>query len=206
MKVITNCGGQWNRKAGHHIFDSDPRAKLGMALETGVAIDDKQKWQSFYTPSELADEVVQLANVRGQLVLEPSAGEGALADSCMKAGALAVQCIEMNPESAAKLEAKGYTNTCADFLTQAPAPYTRIVMNPPFTRGTDLKHVAHALKWLAPGGRLVAIMAGSDGSRLERTLAGCDWEVQDVPAGTFKESGTNIRTMILIADKHRSFE
>ena len=35
--------------------------------------------------------------------------------------------------------------------------FDRIVMNPPFTNGDDIKHIMHALKMLKPGGRLVAI-------------------------------------------------
>ena len=37
--------------------------------------------------------------------------------------------------------------------------FDRIVMNPPFANGDDIKHIMHALKMLKPGGRLVAICA-----------------------------------------------
>ena len=37
--------------------------------------------------------------------------------------------------------------------------FDRVVMNPPFCRGRDLDHVRHALRFVAPGGRLVAIMS-----------------------------------------------
>ncbi len=32
-------------------------------------------------------------------------------------------------------------------------------MNPPFANGQDIKHITHALRYLSPGGRLVAICA-----------------------------------------------
>ena len=50
-------------------------------------------------------------------------------------------------------------------LTPATAPigfrcqFERVVMNPPFNKGQDLKHIAHAVThWLRPGGQLVAVM------------------------------------------------
>jgi hypothetical protein len=59
-KVLLNAGGKWNRSAKAHVFNGDPLAKLGLILETGVAIDEKKKWQAFYTPPELADETSRL--------------------------------------------------------------------------------------------------------------------------------------------------
>lgn len=205
MKVVTGAGGRWNKKAGAHTFETDPRQKLGLVLESGVAVNEKKKWQAFYTPSELAEEIAAMADVKGHLVLEPSAGDGALADACMKAGAFQVRCIEMNPEAVTKLEAKGYTLPCnADFLTQKPAsPYKRIVMNPPFTKNQDIKHIAHALTWLDMDGLLVAVMLGNtERPKLKEILNGHDWKIRDVPAGAFKESGTNIKTAILTVRIH----
>jgi len=204
-KALVNAGGKWNTKAQAHIFDGDPRQKLGLMLETGVAVDEKKKWQAFYTPPELAEEIAAMADVKGHLVLEPSAGDGALADACMKAGAFQIRCIEMNPEAVAKLEDKGYSPPCnADFLTQKPAsPYKRIVMNPPFTKNQDIKHIAHALTWLDVDGLLVAVMLGNtERPKLKEMLNGHDWKIRDVPAGAFKESGTNIKTAILTVRIH----
>lgn len=202
--ALVAAGGKWNTREQGHIFPSDPRPKLGLMLETGVAVDEagnkKKKLQAFYTPKPLADEIAQLANVKGQFVLEPSAGRGALVEACARAGARGVVCVELDPESAEQLKADGLTNvTCADFLTLQPnRKYSRIVMNPPFTRGQDIKHVEHALKWLAPDGVLVSVMlADGDRPKLKEVLNGHDWKLRDVPAGAFKESGTNIATAIL---------
>ncbi len=52
-KVIVNCGGKWDRFKKGHVFPSDPRAKLGIALDTGVAEDTKKTLQAFYTPAAL---------------------------------------------------------------------------------------------------------------------------------------------------------
>jgi 16S rRNA G1207 methylase RsmC len=122
----------------------------------------------------------------------------------MKAGAMDVYCIEMNPESAVQLRAKGYSTVLtSNFLTTPPGSgYQRIVMNPPFTKNQDIKHVAHALTWLAPGGLLVAVMLGNtERPKLKEVLDGYDWDFIEVPAGAFKESGTNIKTAILTVQR-----
>ena len=56
--------------------------------------------------------------------------------------------------------ALGGTVTCMDFLETTPEPvYDRVIMNPPFTRGADAKHVLHALGFVKPGGLLVSVMS-----------------------------------------------
>lgn len=203
-KALVAAGGKWQRGAQAHVFDSDPRLKLGLMLETGVAVDEKKQFQAFFTPTALADELVQLGNVEGQTVLEPSAGHGALADACRVRGAAAVACVELNPEAAARLEAKGYPVTCGDFLAQPPQPtFDRVVMNPPFTKNQDLKHVEHALGFLKPGGVLVAIMsANTSRPKFKALLATLeDYQVIQVPAGAFKEAGTSVPTIMLRAER-----
>lgn len=208
-KALENLGGKWNKKAKAHVFASDPVSRLAAALGTGIASDDdneglnarkeKKLYQAFFTPSELARQIVAVADVNGARVLEPSAGLGALADACDEAGASIVNCIEINPEFVATLKAKGYSVTEGDFLQMATNRlYHRIVMNPPFTKNQDIAHVEHALRWLAPGGVLVAIMGGSTQrpgfvDLIERTGA----EVRPLPEGAFKESGTNVATVLV---------
>jgi len=81
-KVLKAAGGKWDRKAGAHLFDRDPREALGLAIETGEATNLKQQFQAFYTPAPLAARMAELADVKpGMLVLEPSAGMGALAEA-----------------------------------------------------------------------------------------------------------------------------
>jgi predicted RNA methylase len=217
-KALTNAGGKWKKGTGH-VFPSDPRAKLDLALETGVSVDEKKKFQAFYTPAALAAEVVQLAEVSGKSVLEPSAGAGAIVKECFAQGAKHATAVELNPEaflllgglSVPSLYTPGVHFACyeADFLSLSgrtlPA-FDRVVMNPPFTKGQDIEHVLHALKFLKPGGRLVAIMSPTVPASAKFSAgvlaAGCmpaKW--RKVPEGTFKESGTNIRTVIAIIDK-----
>lgn len=204
-KALLTAGGKWDRTAKAHVFPSDPLPALGIMLATGVAVDHagnhKKAMQAFYTPDPVADVVANLANVRGQHVFEPSAGRGALVTACLRAGAERVSCVELDPESTPYLyELSGVVWIAeTDFLTLPVArQFDRIVMNPPFARGSDIEHVAQAMKWLAPGGTLVSIMSAAiQRPKLVALLGDLEHDFIPVEAGAFKESGTNIATVIL---------
>ncbi len=199
-KVIVNLGGKWNRSRKAHLFAKDPRAMIEEALGTGKAVDQKKALQAFFTPPALAQRIAELADVRGHVVLEPSAGEGALAVACMNAGAKDVYCVEIESERAAALRALSFTTETMDFLDRKPSgvKFTRIVMNPPFSKNQDIAHVAHALKFLLPGGKLTAIMAANPTRKGFVALqAGVDCRYTYNEEGAFKESGTNVRTLTL---------
>lgn len=198
-KALMNAGGKWNTKSQAHIFSGDPAPKIAAMLETGVAENEKKKYQAFHTPPALALEIAEMADVLGAKVLEPSAGHGALADACRSAGAADVSCVELHSEAAAKLRAKRYQVVEGDFLTLKAEPsFDRVVMNPPFTRDQDIAHVRAALMWLRPGGMLVSVMAGNkERPRLATLLRGLDHDLEDLPSGAFKQSGTSVATMLL---------
>lgn len=195
-KAIVTAGGKWKSgKVRAHVFPGDAREALGMALETGVVIDTKKVRQAFYTPQVVADEVAMIAGVEGMRVLEPSAGDGALVDACRKFGAREVECIEMEPKCRESLEAKADGVKIADFLAEKPsAVYDLVVMNPPFAKGQDVKHVSHAVKWLKPGGKLYAIVPAKDCPKLAGLGART---VKEFAAGSFKESGTSVATRLI---------
>lgn len=219
-KVLLNAGGCWSKKQKGHLFASDPTAILGLTLETGQIdnlVDDakaeKKAFQAFYTPADFARHVVELADLRaGHYVLEPSCGEGALVRAILECGAdwAGLTAVELNPKAIAVT--RDLIAACddevnlieGDFL-QTPlrkGEFDRIVMNPPFSGNQDLTHVARALTLLAPGGILVAIMSPNTArTAFTDLIFGHDFEIEEVPAGTFKESGTNIATIILIIRK-----
>src|SRR5580700_484335 len=176
-KVLTNAGGRWNRWSKSHLFPSDPRMRLGLVLDTGKSTSEKQELQAFFTPREIADEMAALANVRDRAVLEPSAGHGALVEACVRAGARSVKCFDINQAFCDKLTSDGLTGVvCMDFLALKVQnrQYERVVMNPPFTKNQDIKHVSHALKFIVPGGRLVSLMAGNSDRKWFRDIqSGC---------------------------------
>ena len=163
----------------------------------------------FATPPALADEVVRLADVGyNDRVLEPSAGDGALALALSRVDrASRLTCIEIHPERAATLRGLGLKVIEADFLAFEPQrTFERVVMNPPFVAGLDVRHVDHALRWLAPGGRLVAIMSAGVRFRSDHAAREFREEIDrrggvfiDNDPDAFATSGTRVRTVTLVA-------
>lgn len=210
-KVLETAGGKWNRAQQAHIFTDDPRETLGLAVASGAILDTKKATQAFYTPEAVARSVVHLASVDGKTVLEPSAGVGALALECRQSGG-SVTCVESNPTSCDKLKALRFVALCADFL-QCSHPrdlstFDRVVMNPPFTAGQDIAHVTHAFGFLKRGGRLVSITSPSwettqnkKATAFRELVRNYGYISERLSAGAFKESGTEISTLILILDK-----
>lgn len=177
----------------------------------------------FPTPAHIAKRVLSEAGVHTEethsgrypvlSVLEPSAGEGALALPAYKAGH-DVACVELDHDRAEALRAAGLSVSRRDFLSMIPADFgrqfDRIVMNPPFDRGLDVEHVSHALKFLAPGGRLVAIMSAGTEFREDAKTAAFRREVidrrggyfRDLPPGSFAPA-TNVNTALLVIGGRR---
>jgi phospholipid N-methyltransferase len=163
--------------------------------------------QLFPTPSRVAEEMVRRADLEpGHKVLEPSAGTGPLLRAIAAAGVdpADVTAVEINRRLAEALPATLAGRVFAeDFLTvDLGGPFDRIVMNPPFERAADIQHVRRAFEQLAPGGRLVAIVA--DGPRQREHLRpwvieqGGAWEEQ--APDTFAEQGTNVRVVMLVVE------
>lgn len=204
-KVLQAIGGKWDRKAKAHIFDGDAEALIGDVLVSGEYFRTKQDFGQFDTPSDLAERVVAIAGVSsGSVVLEPSAGIGRIAHAARAAGGL-VTCYEIDPSRAQALRNVFPDVFMADFLGSEPDPvYTSVVMNPPFSRQADIDHVIHAFRFLAPGGRLVAIMSASVAFRQNAKTASfremvsfSGGTIESLPDGTFRESGTMVNTVIV---------
>lgn len=170
-------------------------------LKAGVQVVSAP--QLFPTPTEVARQVVELADIRaGHLVLEPSAGTGALIDAIDPVRRIVnVRAVEVNARLVDRLRARKNPHVevwCADFLTCNGdlGTFDRIVMNPPFERGSDIKHIRHAQGLLREGGRLVAICAAGPRQREAFEPEAEAWI--DLPDDTFKAQGTGVRTAIVV--------
>lgn len=128
------------------------------ALERSI-IGQKVGLDFFPTPAAQAQKMIALANIKqGDRVLEPSAGNGNLADAAAAAGAV-VDVIEISPQLQEILKAKGFNLVDTNFDNFNPEqPYDAIIMNPPWSNNLDIKHVMKAYEMLKSGGTLVAIM------------------------------------------------
>lgn len=112
-----------------------------------------------------------------QPILEPSAGDGALARqihavadirhdpktgeldrySTSKAKEFDLDCVELSSDFRAKLKKDGFRVVHDDFLTFRPAKkYAAIIMNPPFSAGAA--HLLKALEIMKDGGKIRCLL------------------------------------------------
>ena len=208
-KILETIGGKWSKKDGAHVFKEDVGDMIEDIIATGAYRNVKKDFQQYDTPENLAERVVDLADIKPEmLVLEPSAGLGVIALAAAAKGAL-VDMYEIDQNRYEHLinlniRLSGVAKP-QDFLTAEPSPiYDRVTMNPPFNRAQDIAHVTHALRFLKPGGTLVSIMSpgvkfrqGKKYDEFRALMDAHDGEIFDVDEGTFKESGTQIRTVIV---------
>jgi protein-L-isoaspartate O-methyltransferase len=208
-EVIEGVGGRWDKQTGAHVFPSDAAEAIAPVLASGHVTtlrEVRQASQYFPTPPAIVARLVDLAELKpGMEVLEPSAGRGAIATALAERGAV-VDCVEREAEHAAALEQTGVARavTVADFLAVPAAPkYDRVVMNPPFTKGADVQHVTHALRFLKPDGLLVAVMSqavtwqGKEVAKFRALVEHRGGSVEAVPEGAFAESGTDVATVLV---------
>ncbi len=217
-KVLGAMGGKWDRRARGHIFSGDPRKKIAEALEIGEVVDTKKTYEFFETPAEIANLMVHrgvvfgdLASNIGNYILEPSAGEGAIADVIRAhVPSYNIHVVEIDPEKREILKAKGYRIIGKDFLKTKKKKllYDRVIMNPPFSNGKDIDHVMHAFRFLRPGGRLVSVMSGGTVFRSDKKATKFrDFVdrhgglIEPLPEGAFEASGTGVNTVLLTLDK-----
>lgn len=211
-KVLEGLGGKWNRKLGGHLYPAgdDPREALENVIETGSFKKPTDITGYFPTPAQLADEVVARASLAAGLrVLEPSIGQGHLADAVKRACPdVRLIGVEFNPKNAA-LARQRHDVIDGDFLAQTPDPsFDRVVMNPPFAKGQEVTHLLHAYDFLKDDGRLVAVMSGAVEFRGDRRYAGLrtalaimGGTIDPNPDGAFRSSGTDVRTVTVCLDR-----
>jgi hypothetical protein len=205
---------------GHLFFEKDTLTDINKALAEfyGSVLPDtteekptkkqastavSKDLQYYATPAKVVDHVVgELYQIKGKKVLEPNCGCGRFMDALRKAGAKPYG-IEVDALRAAQTRAKGHTVLTANFLETVPTgDFDAVVMNPPFYGQHYAKHVLHAFKFLKPGGKLTAILPAT--ARYDHGLlddlgvrSSYDRRWEDLPVGSFSESGTNINTTIL---------
>ncbi|HUW45751.1 MAG TPA: RsmD family RNA methyltransferase [Dehalococcoidia bacterium] len=207
-KVLEASGGKWNRKAKAHIFDGDAFSRIDQIILSGEVEIPKDEFNYFPTPSVVVDRLMDIAEIaEGMSLLEPSAGKGSIAHRCVEEGAI-VECYELMESNFQYLIDQEEFNFVGneDFLTvdHTSKKFDRVVMNPPFAKQADIKHVLHALKFLKPNGLLVAVMSAGVTFR-ENSLTKefrdlvdeRGGSIEKLPDGAFKESGTMVNTVIV---------
>lgn len=193
--VLKAIGGVWCNNNKCWMFDYFA-GKLIMEICAAGCIPDQKSHQFYPTPESVAQVAVEMAEIgEGMLCLEPSAGQGGLADLMPKDQTC---CIEVSKLHCQILTAKGYNAILADFLKFEPAcSYDRVVMNPPYSEGRWKAHTEHAAGMVKGGGILVAILPASARNKYELDGFDCSWS--EVFENEF--SGTSVKVAILKAIK-----
>ncbi len=176
-----------------------PEERTERRRQTSTAVS---KDLAFYgTPRKVLDFMAQHYELPHGMVLEPSAGEGAILDWIKEVSPDASTIgVEVDVTRALKCINKGHRVLRGNFLEQPAEPiYDFVVMNPPFVGKHYQKHVDHAKKFLKPGGRLLAILPATamyDHGYVDDDPRGWHSKWRDLPTGSFSESGTNVQTGI----------
>lgn len=205
-KILEDLGGKWNKKEKAHLFTNDPSDVLDEIINTGEWTDKKKEYQFFETPSQLAKRMVELADIDNEdILLEPSAGKGSILSNFPKD--CSYTAIELMSENCEYLENLGYMVVKKDFL-EVTTFADKIIMNPPFTKHQDVKHILHAWECLRDGGTLVSIVSESPFFREDKISKEFrDWleennaDVESLESGEFKESGTMVKTRLIVVKK-----
>lgn len=193
--VLSSIGGVLTSD-GWYQFDYEPSEVVAEIICSGC-IPDQKSHQFYPTPENVAHEAVELAGIEeGQLVLEPSAGQGGLADLLPKES---TTCVEISELHCSILKSKGFNAINADFIKFAASAhkFDRIVMNPPFSEGRAQLHVETAASLLNLSGRLIAILPAS--FKGKSLLPGFNVTWSRIYENEF--SGTSVSVVIMCADK-----
>lgn len=178
--------------------DANALSDLANMLD-GIEILSAQKQYDFYpTPELIVKQAQELLEHDGEsIILEPSCGNGDL----IKGLTRFVEAIEINPDCRNILLDKNIDIVAEDFESFNPTyKYKYILMNPPFSKLRDAKHILKAYDLLETGGTIVAIASIGILTRTDKYSV----QVQSLISKQvifdnkeFKQAGTNIGTVLL---------
>ena len=168
----------------------------------------------YATPEPVGLKMVQWAGVhKGDDVLEPSAGDGAIGRWVSEDANLVM--IEPSNELASRAQLANTSATIhnGDFEAHnTMIKYDAIVMNPPFGHAGSLalEHVKKACKHLRDGGRVVALVPNSPNllkglEEWQDSAAGKEFYLVakvGLPASTFENANTSVNTFVMILERH----
>lgn len=168
----------------------------------------------YATPEPVGLKMVQWAGVhKGDDVLEPSAGDGAIGRWVSEDANLVM--IEPSNELASRAQLANTTATVHNGsfeVHNTMIKYDAIVMNPPFGHAGSLalEHVKKACKHLREGGRVVALVPNSPNllkglETWQQTKEGQEFYMVakvSLPSSTFENANTSVNTFVMILERH----
>ena len=202
-KKIELIGGKWDRKTKGFLFKQDPR-ELFEAIKNGENKNLKKEYQFFETPKELARQLVTFLELDTKTVLEPSAGQGAIVravnESRPQIRVSHCELMELN-----RMQFVGDSELVGEDFLALPLDFQfdAVIANPPFAKNQDIDHfhkmLQHARK------KIICIMSNhwrfsqnKKETAFREFLEANQAMVLDLPAGTFKDSGTNVSACVVV--------
>lgn len=203
-KILKDIGGKWSSAKGATVFNDNVEEIICDIINTGEFISEKKQYQFFPTPEKLVKEILKEVEIKPEWnCLEPSAGTGNIAKFLPNC-----DCIELNPNNRKHLHDNGFNLIHDDFMTFVPAKkYNAIVMNPPFEKHQDIRHVTKAIGLATD--LVVAIISASPLWRTDKEsedfrnlVASFGGTMTELPKNSFVESGTAVNTALVIVSKN----
>ena len=207
--ALLKAGAKYNKNS--FVFPDDAQQYIDK-LTGGESINIQKQFQFFETNSNLGDDLVFEAHIESNhSVLEPSAGRGAIINAIHRRYCNVTvdycELMDLNRNHLSKLSNVNFL--CDDFLELKSKPtYDRIIANPPFKSNQDILHILKMYEMLKKGGRLVSIASkhwqhstNKKETEFRNWLKEVGAVVREIEAGEFKESGTNVATVMIIINK-----
>ena len=215
-KLLESRGGKWKgSKTSGFVFDSDATL-VYTSICDGDLENKKNAYQFFPTPDNIADLMVERLDVDKSIavwgmdipvVLEPSAGRGSLIKAFhRKYPFVPIEAWEINPDCWHALEQlEDVVLVKEDFLNyDSKCGFDYIIANPPFAKNADIIHFRKMYSVLKAGGHICCIISshalesnGRTESEFKDWLYSLHPMVEELPAGTFKDAGTDVRTYMI---------
>ncbi len=186
------------------------RHALGMANPANPVQAPAASLPATATPPWLAARMMALAGVaKGQRLLDPCAGTGAVLAAARAAGA-ETYYFELNQARHQELERQGFAGVRGRMeLQPRDQRYDVVALNPDFRYGRWIDMVGWALHYTRPGGRMVAVVPGDWHRKLGGVPSQLSWgleecagyTVENLPSGSFHMGDRPVPTALLVVSK-----
>jgi len=179
-------------------FDYDAKEVVDEILTSGM-LPDQQSHQYYPTPGKLANIAIDMADINeNDTILEPSAGQGAIAALLPEQQ---TTCVEINHLNCKVLETKGITHVInADFMKWKGDLFSKVILNPPYSENRWITHTQKAFDHLNVGGKLVAILPATAMNKAPLSTQNAEIKFSNVYRDEF--DGTSISIVIMEANKN----
>jgi len=218
-EVLNTIGLIWNRWKKAHISDlsnEELKEALDDIIETGEVETLKEtikKFQFFPTPEELCYKMINELDIKeDDKILEPSAWLWNIVKCILNkypARLFKLYINELDKLKVDELEKIDWINGKVinkDFLDFIwVMEYDKIIMNPPYSKKQDYKHIKKAIELLKDWWRIVWLISRwilfrEDYKDLKEDIES-HWYIEEIEAWVFKESWTMVWTCLIVYNK-----